>query len=476
MEIAPPRDRMIQYRDLLSDTICAPVTAPGHAGVAVIRISGDNAFKYTAQTIENRDLSPETHRCYLTSIVDQNNVKIDQVLLTFFEKGKSFTGDETVEISCHGNPLLINSIIQRFLQLGCRSAERGEFSFRAYYNGKIDLVQAESIQSLVTTRLQTGSRAFIDQLKGRLSVEFENLQEKIVLAMAHLEASIDFVEEDIETDEMEAVEKVLNTAHMHAETLINSYDIGRSLQKDLKILILGNTNAGKSSLFNKCIEADRAIVTDIEGTTRDLVTGQKYLGSSSVEFVDSAGLRETSDPVENLGIQKSLDETKNADLIMYVVDLQNPGNLDVIQSLPDKKVLMVFNKFDLVHSEEEALQIVNQVFKSCGKEFIEEQVCFVSSVSGYGLEKLLQKSEDLLVSDIKEFDGEALVTQARHYNHLVELNKFLDQALTLVRSQESPDLISQELALGLSEVHQLLGKEYNDEVLDKIFSQFCIGK
>ncbi len=476
MEIALPRGKMIQYRDLLSDTICAPVTAPGHSGVAVIRISGDRAFSYTLQTIENSRLKPETHHCYLTSIVDEQGTKIDQVLLTFFEKGKSFTGDETVEISCHGNPLLINSIIQRFLQLGCRSAERGEFSFRAYYNGKIDLVQAESIQSLVTTRLQTGSRAFVEQLKGQLSNQFENLQEHIVLSMAHLEASIDFVEEDIETDELEAVEKVLNKAQEQTKTLINSYDIGRSLQKDLKILILGNTNAGKSSLFNKCIEADRAIVTDIEGTTRDLVTGQKYLGSSSVEFIDSAGLRETADPVENLGIQKSLDEVKNADLIMYVVDLQKPGQLDVVQSLPDKKVLMVFNKFDLIHSEEEALQIVNNVFKASGKEFSENQVCFVSSVSGYGLDKLLKKSEELLVCDIKEFDGDALVTQARHYNHLLEFNKYLNQALTLVKGQESPDLISQELALGLSEVHQLLGKEYDDEVLDKIFSQFCIGK
>ncbi len=185
---------MIRYRDLLSDTICSPITPPGYSGVAVIRVSGEKAFSATQRLIENKGLRFESHKTYLTSIIDSEDKKIDQVLITAFEKGKSFTGDETVEISCHGNPLLVNAIIKRYLEEGCRTAERGEFSFRAYYNGKIDLVQAESIQSLVTTKVKLGSQNFVDQLQGELSKEFEQIQDQLVTAMAHLEATIDFVE------------------------------------------------------------------------------------------------------------------------------------------------------------------------------------------------------------------------------------------------------------------------------------------
>ncbi len=467
---------MIQYRDLLGDTICSPVTPPGHSGVAVIRVSGDKAFSQTLDIIDSKNLKPESHRSFLTSILDDQGQKIDQVLLTFFAKGKSFTGDETVEISCHGNPLLVNAIVGRYLESGSRSAERGEFSFRAYYNGKIDLVQAESIQSLVSTKMRKGSRAFVEQLKGQLSKEFENLQDELVTAMAHLEASIDFVEQDIETAELKAVENLITKANEKTKKLLATYDVGKSLQKDLKILILGNTNAGKSSLFNYCLGRDRAIVTEIAGTTRDLVTAQKFLGSSSIEFVDSAGLRETSDVVESLGIQKSLDEVQSSDLIFYVIDLKNPGNYSLLSSLQTEKLILVLNKRDLIESEDEAIGVLNNIIKNSGIDLSEKQVCFVSSKEKQGGDRLLKMAEDLLISDSQVADGEAVVTQARHFNHLKALKTYLDQGILLTQCGDSPDLISQELALGLSELHQLLGKEYTDEVLDKIFSQFCIGK
>ncbi len=467
---------MIQYRDLLSDTICAPVTPPGHSGVAVIRVSGNQAFKNTLEIIKHSSLKPETHRSYLSEVLDGEGQKIDQVLLTFFSKGKSFTGDESVEVSCHGNPLLINSIVQRFLEKGCRLAERGEFSFRAYYNGKIDLVQAESIQNLVTAKIKTGSRTFVKQLTGKLSDSFNGLQDDLVTAMAHLEASIDFVEEDIQTGDLKVVGELLNKVLIVTNQLLTSYDLGKSLNKDLKILILGNTNAGKSSLFNSCLQANRAIVTEIPGTTRDLVSGQKFLGTSSVEFIDSAGLRKTVDPVETLGIQKSLAEIESADLILFVIDLTEPGSLDILPSLPKDKVLVVFNKVDLFESEPEMMKSMNLVFNKIGMEFQENEICFVSSLTGFQIEEMLKKAESFLAKDTSEYDSGLVVTQARHFNHLLELKSYLTGAKNLISLGESPDLISQELSLGLSEVHQLLGKKYDDEVLDKIFSQFCIGK
>jgi tRNA modification GTPase len=439
-------------------------------------VSGDGSLQAAKSIIDKRHLDPESHKSYLVTILDGTGGKIDQVLLTYFKKGRSFTGDETVELSCHGNPLLVNAVTQRFLEQGCRAAEPGEFSFRAFYNGKIDLVQAESIQNLVTAKLLKGSQTFLEQLTGRLSDLFNQLQESLVTAMAHLEASIDFVEEDIETADYGVVQKLLNQTLCKTSKLISSYDIGKNLHGDRKILILGNTNAGKSSLFNMCLGVDRAIVTDIAGTTRDLVSGQKFLRNQSVEFLDSAGLRETSDLVETLGIQRGLDQVQGADLILYVVDLDDPGRQDILRSLPAHKVLVVFNKFDLVGGMDHASKLIRQVLKVNGVDFNERQTCLVSTATGFGLEELMEKAEQLLSHGEGNERSEAMITQARHFNHLVRLKTHLESAQELCQKEESPDLVSQELALGLSEVHQLLGKEYDDEVLDKIFSEFCIGK
>lgn len=466
---------MIRYRDLLSDTICSPITPPGYSGVAVIRVSGEKAFSATQNLIENKNIQFESHRSYLTSIVDSEEKKIDQVLITAFEKGKSFTGDETVEISCHGNPLLVNAITKRFLEEGCRTAERGEFSFRAYYNGKIDLVQAESIQSLVTTKVKRGSQNFVDQLQGELSKEFEQIQDQLVTAMAHLEATIDFVEQDIDPSDFKAVENLVDKTQIQINKLIKSYDTGKSLQKDLNILLLGQTNAGKSSLFNQFVKSDRAIVTDIEGTTRDIITEQKFIGNNSVQFVDSAGLRETSDQVETMGIQRSLDQADKADLILFVIDTQNPKSTEFLTSLPMEKTLIVFNKADLFHSEEELNSVRDRILLSCDIPQSFGNTFFVSSLNGDGIDALVENIEGTLLKDNADSEG-TVVSQARHFDHLNVAETHLSKSLELLKLEESPDLISQELLLGLTEIHQILGKEYDDEVLDKIFSQFCIGK
>ena len=465
---------MIKYRDLLSDTICSPITPPGYSGVAVIRVSGEQAFAVTKKLIENKSLEFDTHKSYLTSVLDKSDKKIDQVLLTTFKHGQSFTGDETVEVSCHGNPLLVNAITKRYLEEGCRSAEKGEFSFRAYYNGKIDLVQAESIQQLVTAKIKKGSETFVDQLQGQLSKEFKEIQEQLVLAMAHLEATIDFVEQDLDVEDFTAVEKIVNNINIHAQTLLKSYDVGKSLATDFKILLLGQTNAGKSSLFNKFVKAERAIVTEIEGTTRDIVTEQQFVGNSSVKFLDSAGLRQTSDEVESIGIQKSLESAESADLILFVIDSSNPESVETLASLPQEKVHIVFNKIDLLSSVEPD-QMIKQILNPLHGNWQRSQMSFVSSLTEVGISDLIESIENK-ISEPGHDDESSIITQARHFNHLTELSNYLLAALKLLKEGGSPDLISQELILGLSEVHQLLGKEYDDEVLDKIFSEFCIGK
>ena len=441
----------------------------------MIRVSGSQSFKIAGSLAEKPPEDPESHKSYFTQLVAQDGEKIDQVLMTYFKEGHSFTGDQTVEISCHGNPLIVNQITQKLLEKGCRSAERGEFSFRAYYNGKLDLVQAESIHGLVTSPVKKGSESFLGQLEGKLSQKFQQLQDALISAMAHLEASIDFVEEDIETAEFKQVTDVLRPAVDQVQDLVKSYDVGKNLSENPKILILGPANAGKSSLFNRIVESERAIVTDIPGTTRDLVSEQRFLGNLSVEFLDSAGLRDSSDVVENLGIQKSLDQVSRADVIFYVVDVANLPSSSVSPKLPLEKTLFILNKVDLLVDRQQRDSVLEKFINTNKIDLSMDRFCFVSAVKNEGINQVLHQTSDLLESESS--DGESLlITQARHYQHLSNLEKFLGEAIQLLENQQSPDLISQELSMGLSELHQLLGKEYDDEVLDKIFSDFCIGK
>ncbi len=441
----------------------------------MIRVSGENALEFTQSLIAQKIHNPQSHRSYLKDLVDPNGQSLDQVLLTYFEKGKSFTGDETVEIACHGNPLIVNAISQRFFEKGCRPAERGEFSFRAFYNGKIDLVQAESIHSLVTTKVRRGSETFVEQLKGQLSEIFNKIQDNLITTLAHLEATIDFVEQDIDPKELKPLKILLEETNKKVEELLLTYDTGKSLQKDPNILLLGATNAGKSSLFNQFVESDRAIVTDVAGTTRDFITESRFLGNNSFQFVDSAGLRETENKVEKIGIQKSLERVEASDLVLYIIDSSSPGDLSPLKNIPPHKVFLVFNKLDLFSTPEEMDEIKSGVFSQWNLDFSSEKVAFVSSLTGEGVTNLLKKVEDRLVGETTS-DGAVTITQSRHFNHLKQTFEHIDEALSLIENEESPDLISQELQMGLSEVYQLLGKTFDDEILDKIFSEFCIGK
>lgn len=462
---------MVRYVDLVSDTICSLITAPGYSGVAVIRVSGDRALEFLKKISKLNEI--KTHTCRLVTLVDKNGDEIDQSLVTYFEKGKSFTGDECIEISCHGNPLIVNRIIHQFLDLGCRSAEKGEFTFRAFYNGNIDLVQAESIQSLIMTNNEMGTKQFINQLSGSLSKTIDNVEESLISLLGHIEANIDFVEEDIEPDDIKKMKESLSNIQKTTEKLLETYDVGKNLQESFKILLLGKTNAGKSSLFNRIIDKDRSIITNIEGTTRDIVSEKVFINNYSVEFLDSAGLRASNDEVEKIGIEKALSQQSNSDLVLLVLDGSN-----IPEELPENivfdKLLPIVNKSDLIKDKS-----IDSVFESPRKnsylKSFSRAPLFVSAKNGDGIEELKNHINQIIVNSNKS-DQKDVITQARHFDHLSRLSGYLKTAGCLLEKEESPDLISQELQLGLSELQELLGKEYNDEILDKIFSDFCIGK
>lgn len=463
---------MIQYVDLLSDTICSLITAPGYAGVSVIRVSGDKAVEYTKNLAPNLPENLETHRSYLSKLVNKQGELVDESLVTFFKKDKSFTGDETVEVACHGNPLLVNQITDLYLSQGARSAERGEFSFRAFYNGKLDLVQAESIHNVVTNSTRLASGTSLKHLTGELSNQFKEIEEDIVLGLSHLEATIDFVEQDIDPQDYQAVTNRLNLVLDKTQNLIETYDVGKNLNGGHKVLLLGATNVGKSSLFNRLFNEERAIVTDVAGTTRDLVRGQTFLGNAQIEFIDSAGIRNSDDTIEKIGIQKSIDQKSQADLVLFVIENLEDVDRNLLKTLSVQRTLFVINKVDLPNSAERVIEIKKAIHSSVGEGAL---VYEISAIENRGIGDLKSAVESGLAPD-QVSDEKVVITQARHFNHLTKIKNHLEESLNLLNLEESPDLISQELSLGLMEINQLLGKEYNDEILDKIFSDFCIGK
>ncbi len=462
---------MVRYIDLVSDTICSPITAQGHAGVSVIRVSGENALKLTSLITKKNKWT--THLSRLANLYNSYGETVDQALVTYFEKTKSFTGDETVEIACHGNPLIVNKIIDLYISLGCRLAEKGEYSFRAFYNGRIDLVQAESIQSLIMSKNQSGSKTFLQQLDGSLSDQLNQLQNKLVLALSHLEASIDFSEEEIETKDLNEVSQIIQDVFVKCESLVKTFDVGKSLHLAKKVLILGKTNVGKSTLFNKILNKDRAIVSDIAGTTRDLVTALQFIENIEFEFIDSAGLRESSDPIEQMGIQKGLEQIKEADLVLYVFDSM-ADQFESLDFLPSDRTFFIFNKIDLLNNDDHKTNLLKQL-KNLVSGFKQQTPFFISTLSGLGIHDLMESIHLFFNHDHLSSESQ-IVTQSRHFNHLKNIMSHLLESQNLLKEQMSPDLISQELSMALAELLQILGKEYNDEVLDKIFQEFCLGK
>lgn len=463
------------YVDLVEDTICALVTAPGPAGISVIRISGPRSFDILKKLATFLPSAPESHRIYFGTIKDSESQPLDEVLVSYFQKGKSFTGDETLEISTHGGFMTANRVLREIVALGIRPAERGEFSFRAFYNGKVDLVQAEGILSLIESKSETARSIALKQLKGQLSNKFSELEDALVLILAHLEASIDFSTEDIEPHSLEDIRKLISSCLESMRGLLKTYTRGKVINDGFRMVLVGPPNVGKSSLYNLLLGEDRAIVTDIAGTTRDILEGQFTELGSSVKIVDSAGLRVTDDPVEKIGVQKSEQAMATADAIFYVCDIESfdKAELFSIKEHLDKSYFLV-NKVDKLGESPIDRQGIQKFFEDqLGSQAL-GRVYFVSAVNSYGIQEVKDLVKDLSLVDIGQ--SEALITQYRHYEYLRKAISSLDNAYQLLANQDSYDLIALEVQTSLKEVFGLLGKEFDEQVLDKVFKQFCIGK
>jgi tRNA modification GTPase len=458
---------MLNYRQV-EDTICAIATPSGHGGISVVRICGPRTLEISRKLM-NLPIDIESHRAYLTIVKSADQKKqIDEALVTYFGEGKSFTGDETIEISCHGSPVISEEIVQNLILAGCRLAEKGEFTFRAFMSGRIDLLQAESILTLIQSDTKKAAEVSLRQLKGELSTKVKEMQDKMTWLLAHLEASIDFSLEDLQTVDYETTRVKVEEIYKLNKNLLDSYKKGKVITDSLSVVLLGEPNAGKSSLFNQLIKNDKAIVTEIAGTTRDILESYAMIAGIKVKFVDTAGLHDTKDVVEIIGIQKTKDQLRDADHIFYVVDgTQSRAEID--QSILEKyqdKIVFILNKKDLPNFKENFTYVT-------GKK-VDNKIFAVSAKNPETLEGVVEYLETQIKQSFHE--SSAVVLKTRQFELLEKMNQCLERAKDLSSQNASSEFTAFELRDALECCFDLLGERLDDQVMAKVFQEFCIGK
>jgi tRNA modification GTPase len=457
------------------DTICALSTPPGIGGIAVVRVSGSRASEITRSLCRFLPANPESHRIYygiLTSLekTPQTADGIDEVLVSYFKEGRSFTGEETCEISCHGGAVLQTTILKELINAGCRMARPGEFTYRAFMNGRLDLVQAESILGLIESQSKQSARVALRQLQGHLSADFGKVEDDLLWILAQLEANIDFSAENLEVVSSDALKDRSRQLLAHLDQLIGTYRQGRLLREGLQIALVGKPNAGKSSLLNSFLKEERAIVTAEEGTTRDLVEGRLSFAGVPVTFVDTAGLRETANEAERIGIERSRKAMKDADLVFVIVDLASPQWREQFREFvlqDNAQTFYLFNKSDLVSANSGS----EKVALDAG---VKDRSYWVSAKTREGLREIETRVESIV--RVSGSESSNIVTQARHLEQLQKIHSCLAKAVELINLDSSPEFIAFELQEAIRAIHELLGKEFHEQVIDRIFKEFCLGK
>lgn len=469
-------------------TICAVSTPAGIGGISVVRLSGADAIQIIRYFCLFIPTVPESHRAYYGIFKAQND-DIDEVVCTFFQKGRSFTGEDTIEISCHGNPQICQEIVSLLVSKGARLAERGEFTFRAFMNGRIDLVQAESVLSLIESQSKMSARQSLRQLQGNLSHDLEGIEDQLTWCLAHMEASIDFSTEGIDVVDLSDLKNRLTNILEKINKLIFSYQSGRIIKDGYHLVLAGLPNVGKSSLLNLLIDEEKAIVTDIPGTTRDLVDAAFFVDGIKVRITDTAGLRESEDLVERIGVERSRKAQSQADGILFVFDVSLGLSQEEVLLLeemavsnPIATIFIVGNKADKVKMPVDHLlhQISSQLSSSKVEnlqglpQVLKDRFVILSALdmtSGQLIKDVLKKQVLMF-----QYEDQSLISQQRHYENLVVAAKCTESCLNLVASAASPELTSLELKEALLKVQEILGKRFDDQIMDRVFKEFCIGK
>ncbi|HNY40182.1 MAG TPA: tRNA uridine-5-carboxymethylaminomethyl(34) synthesis GTPase MnmE [Bryobacteraceae bacterium] len=447
------------------DTIVAISTPPGAGGIGVVRLSGPGARSISAAFLRFAG-EPEWRpwMAMLADLLDQGGTLVDQVVVTFFAAPRSYTAEDVVEISCHGSPVVLRHAVDRALSTGARLAEPGEFTLRAFLNGRISLPEAEAVQDLIASTTLHQAKVAAQQLGGSVSRAIAPLKAQLLELIALLEAGIDFAEDDVDVASQGDILARLRPVLIGVGRLIDSFAYGKLVHDGLTLAIVGRPNVGKSSLFNRLLEQDRAIVTEIPGTTRDTVSERASIGGIPVKLVDTAGVRETSEVIERLGVERSFQAMADADLALVVVDGSaplEPADLDLMQKAEEQgRYLLASNKVDLGRVQDTA----------------EDRFVAVSALTGEGVGELRRRILQAISPQGFISPESGLITSLRHERLLRECAEALDHAALAVESGLPHELLLLDCYAALRPIDALTGATTADDILNRIFSTFCIGK
>ncbi|PTD15150.1 tRNA uridine-5-carboxymethylaminomethyl(34) synthesis GTPase MnmE [Flavobacterium columnare] len=459
------------------DTIVALATPSGAGAIAVIRISGKEAIVKAQQvfkSIKKKDLAKQkSHTLHLGHIVDGDKI-LDQVLLSLFKGPNSYTGEDTVEISCHGSTFIQQQIIQLLLRKGARMAQAGEFTLRAFLNGKMDLSQAEAVADLIASDNEASHQIAMQQMRGGFSNELAKLREELLNFASLIELELDFAEEDVEFADRSQFIDLLNRIKFVLKRLIDSFAVGNVIKNGIPVAIVGEPNVGKSTLLNALLNEERAIVSDIAGTTRDTIEDELVINGIGFRFIDTAGIRETKDVVESIGIQKTFEKIEQAQVVLFLVD-SSPLIVNSLDSLkneieqiknkyPQKTLLTIFNKMDLMPTE--LMSNIKSQISNC---------LFISAKQKIGIDEL----KNTLLSFVNTGalrNNETIITNTRHYDSLLKALEEIQKVQWGMQQGLPSDLMAIDIRQALYYFGEITGEVTNDELLGNIFANFCIGK
>lgn len=466
----------------IEDTICAPATVPGTGAIAIIRMSGKDSFRIADKVVSCKGSTiseTEGYKLRYGVALEADGTDLDTVLVSVFRSPHSYTGEDSVEISCHSSKFVVERLLQRLVDSGARMAGPGEFTQRAFVNGKMDLAQAEAVADVISSQNAAAHRVAYSQLKGGFSKELKTLRDELLKMTSLLELELDFSEEDVEFASRRELSALLDGALRHIHSLTDSFRYGNALRNGVPVAIVGAVNAGKSTLLNALVGDDRAIVSDIAGTTRDTVEETMTIDGILFRFIDTAGLRTTQDEVEKIGISRSYKKMSEAEIVLALLDVTVPEEenehsiSDIVNNLDVKsqKLIVLLNKVDVLGSNIN-VSLLNNTVSSPDEKVTK---LYISAKTGFGLDTLrtlLSDSQKTATLD----SGQTIVTNLRHYQSLMSAAASLEKVRSSLATSQTPDLLSEDLRQALHHLSSILGEVTPDEVLGNIFERFCIGK
>lgn len=463
----------------LDDTICAISTAPGVGGIAVIRVSGNDAILITSRCWKGANIAEmKSHTAHFGRIIDKNGDILDEVVLTLFRNPRSFTGEDVIEIACHGSSWIQQQIVNTLIECGCRTAIGGEFTRRAYTNGRLDLSQAEAIADLIASSSRASHRIALNQMRGAFSNELSALREKLLEFVSLIELELDFTEEDVEFADRSRLLDLATLIKNKIDSLAGSFAVGNAIKNGIPCAIVGETNAGKSTLLNHLLRDDRALVSDIHGTTRDVIEDTITLGGTLFRFIDTAGIRNTDDTIESMGIERTFKKLNEAQIVLWVIDANTPFekitelSQRILADSEGKTLITVVNKIDTLNdARQQAIEsFMNDIVGTQGT------VAFISAKNSIGMDTLEQTLVQCAAMPDTDNANEVIVTNSRHYEALLHAGEAITRAIDGLQLGISGDFVSQDIRECMHYLGEITGEITTDQILGSIFTRFCIGK